>query len=165
MTDPLVHRLLAGSAPDDFGIRAESDDRLARLFAVAVTLLPRFVERYRHLLERSRTEGPSADVRAQALDAAGGLAAVLHRLRPYEPLLGALDRRVLPTIPVLAALEELFASFVLLTELEPDAETDVKLTREQLDELVGLPQLERMLDPHSAGYWLRRLTKHRARGG
>jgi hypothetical protein len=104
--------------------------------ASAGFLLAGLSRTYPELRERSRTEGPTPELDAEALDAAGTLATVLQSLRSRPDLLAALEHTEGGHPPPMTVLDQLFHSFVLLTAGATAEEREAALTAEELAELI-----------------------------
>jgi hypothetical protein len=127
----------------------DAEEHLMRHMLVGAALLPGHAERFRALRRRWDAEGPSDELRADALDAAGDLGAVLQGAAREEALaVGLADTALAPT-RLLGALEQLFYSLVILTETETD-DVRVAMSSDELDDLLAMPGLEDWLDPESA---------------
>jgi hypothetical protein len=130
------------------------EERLMRHLLVGAALLPAAAERYRGLRRRFDENGSDAALQAEALDAAGDIAAVLQGARDEHAAAVVLDETELSPLPVLSALEQVFYSLVLLTDQTGDA-ARLAMSADELDELLALPRLQDWLDPESA---LRRMV-------
>jgi hypothetical protein len=127
----------------------EADEPLLRHMYVGAALLPSQVVRYRVLRERWEDDGTSAELRAEALEAAGDLAAVLQGARRERPRAIALRQTPLKSTQLFAALEQIFYSLVLLTAPEADL-AGLSMREEELDGVIAMPSLQAWLDPESA---------------
>jgi hypothetical protein len=117
--------------------------------AAAAFLLAGLARTYPELLRRLEAEGPTADLEAEALDAAGTLATVLQSLRSREDLLQAVEHgdargAVLP-VPM-TVLDQLFHSFVLLTEGSTEEDRLAALTANGLEQLMNTRKVRAWMD-------------------
>jgi hypothetical protein len=110
---------------------------LASRNAAAAAVLLHHAEVYRDLLDRYRAEGPSEEIEEIAIDAAGNLATVLQPLRRREDLLTAMEYAPNLAAPPMAALDQLFFSFVLMTGPDADGESENLLSADDLDALLA----------------------------
>jgi hypothetical protein len=125
---------------------------LASRQAALAALFEDHADRYRALYTTVRDSGPTAEIRHEALEAAGNLATLLQSLRGREDLQVALAQApgFVPT-PLLA-VDQLFFSFTLLASasdtgseqldaaLTPDAVADILRSERVQDWLRGLNQ-------------------------
>jgi hypothetical protein len=126
-----------------------AEEHLLRHMLVGARLLPGATERYRALRARWEADGTSAGLRAEALDAAGDIAAVLQGARRDRELALRLRETPLKPTQLLAALDQVFYSLVLLTSADA-AEAGQSMTADELDVLLAMKGLRSWLDPESA---------------
>jgi hypothetical protein len=143
-----IHSLMES---DEAGVKPppemkEHEVWLYRHLAVAALLLEQKVPRYRELLAQWEAEGPTEELRADALYEAGALSVVLQSVRSRpEVLAAAAETPVKPTL-ALGALDQLFYSFTLLTSPSADDEyVEAKMSEEDLDEFLSFPQVQAWL--------------------
>jgi hypothetical protein len=120
---------------------------LLRHVLVAATLLPGHAERYRALRQRWERDGTSDALRADALDAAGDLAAVLQGARREHRFRRMTTRRHDPS-HLFGVLAQVFYSFVLLTATDAEA-AGLSLEPQELDALLATRNVRDWLDPDS----------------
>lgn len=150
MTDPRVRRLLAEPLPPDPELPPlnEVEEWVIRHLQVGALLLPEVAGRYRELRARRLADGVGA-VAAEALDAAGDLAAVVQGAQRQEAAVVVLGETELETSTVFGALEQILHSLLMLTS-PVDEELDFALAEDELDDLLAMPGLEDYLDPEGA---------------
>lgn len=114
--------------------------------AGAAGLLLHYAKVYRSLFDRYQQEGPSAEIEAIALEAAGDLATVMQSLRRRPEVLIAMELSPVVVAPPLPIIDQLLFSFVLLTD--PDAGEDSKacLSPDMLDESLTYTRVKEWLD-------------------
>jgi hypothetical protein len=127
----------------------EAEEYLLRHMLVGARLLPGAAARYRALRGRWESEGTSEALRAEALDAAGDIAAVLQGARRERERALALRATPLKPTQLLGALSQIFDSLVLLTSTDA-AEAGLSLSADQLDVLLAMKSLQVWLDPESS---------------
>src|SRR4051812_39355491 len=93
VTDPRIQEMLAqrfdaGELPMN-----DTEEELLRYLSIAAALLPDAAERYKAVSQRFDAEGSSPELRAEALEAAADLAAVLGRAGRHHLLYVVLDER------------------------------------------------------------------------
>jgi hypothetical protein len=148
MTDPQIHEMLAEPLEERVGMPLTSVEReLLQAITVGGAMLPLYADRYRELAARRREEGGSDELRADALDAAGTLAAVLGVARKYQPHIVVLDETELKSGKLFTTLEQIYDSLLLLTDPEFDEETDVSLTDDDVDVFLSLPDVQEYVNP------------------
>jgi hypothetical protein len=125
-----------------------AEESLLRHMYVGATLLPGQAERYRALRRRWEAEGTSAALRAEALEAAGDVAAVLQGARRERGLAVSLRETPLKPTQLFGAYAQLLYSLVLLTGTDPD-EAGFSMTEEDLEVLLAMRSLRAWLDPES----------------
>lgn len=142
MTDPRVREELDAPLKEQFGMSLGAvEEELYQAMAVGGAILPRSIERYRELAERRRQH---EDVAAEALDAAGDLAAVLQVARRHQSALAVLNATELKTAQLFGTLDQVYDSLVLLTD--PDT-ADAGLGDDDLEALLAMPALQEWLAP------------------
>jgi hypothetical protein len=126
----------------------EAEEYLLRHMLVAARLLPGQTERYRALRRRWEAEGTSEALRADALEAAGDIAALLQGARRERGL--AIELRETPLKPtqLFGAFSQILYSLVLLTGTDPD-EAGLSMTEEDLEVLLVMKSLRDWLDPEA----------------
>jgi len=128
----------AGLSPDAAFIASRN--------AGAAALLLHHADVYRALHARYQQEGPSAEIEAIALEAAGDLATVMQSLRRRPDLLLVMEVSPDLVAPPLPIIDQLLFSFVLLTDSHAGEDSEAALTPQILDELLALPTVKRWLD-------------------
>jgi len=119
-----------GDAPEE--LSPELRDLAART-ASAAALLIHHGELYKEVNARYRAEGPSDELDAIVLEAAGNLATVLQTLRRREDLLTALAHSPTVAAPPLILVDQLLYSFMLMMGPEDDETLVTALTPEDID--------------------------------
>lgn len=159
MIDPRVHELLSEPlGVDPSGPVNDAEVELLRYLAVAALVFKPTAERYKALSARFDDDGPSPGLRADALDAAGDLAAVLQAVHRRHERCGVLDDRTgLSPLAMLGGLDEVFNSLMLMTELDPEDDffSSTRLAPEMVDDLLSFDEFDDYLDPDTAIGWLR----------
>lgn len=124
---------------------SDEDRFLLRRFAAAGALLLSQPDLYRDLLERRRDEGDSEEVQAIAHDAAEQAATVLQSARERQDLLVAAQSTPMNPTRALAALDQLFLSFTLLSSPE-DELNEAVLDEEGLEDMLELLEVRAWLE-------------------
>lgn len=141
-----LHALLdeeGDDAPPDLN----DDERwLLRHMGAAAALLLDHAQLYRDLLDRRRREQGSDVLRANALDAAATLAVFLQSARRRTRVLIAASETWMSSTLPLGALDQLFCSFILLSDPVTDDRSDAILTQSELEELMEHPELQAWLE-------------------
>jgi hypothetical protein len=119
---------------------------LASRNAGAAALLVHHADVYRALYDRYQREGPSAEIDAIALEAAGDLATVMQSLRRRPDLLSVMEVSPDVVAPPLPIIDQLLFSFVLLTDPEASEDSKASLSPDALDELLALAGVKEWLD-------------------
>lgn len=153
MTDPRIHEMLARRFDPGELPMNETEEELLRYLSVAAALLPDAAERYKAVSQRFDAEGPSPELRAEALEAAADLAAVLGRAGRHHLLYVVLDERTdLAPGLLFRTLEQIFDSLMLLTEPDPEDDffTGTRLSIQAVDDHLELDELRDYLEPETA---------------
>jgi hypothetical protein len=119
-----------GDASEELGPELRD---LAVRTASAAALLVHHGELYKEVYARYRAQGPSDELDAIVLDAAGNLATVLQTLRRREDLLTALAHSPTMAAPPLILVDQLLYSFMLMMGPEDDEALVTALTPEDID--------------------------------
>jgi hypothetical protein len=147
VSQPAIRALLLEDDEADAAAPAMSDDErfLLRHVAVAAALVTDHADLYRALYDRRRREPVSAELREAALGAAETIATLRQSIARRQPLVAAAHGSPIDPALALAALDQLFYSFTLLTS--PDREdVEVALDAREAEELLRMPALVSWLE-------------------
>jgi hypothetical protein len=148
MTDPRIHEKMAEPLREQFGMPLTPvEEEILHAITAGGAILPSIVDRYRDLATRRREHGTDDAIRAEALDAAGDLAAVLQIARSHQPELAVVNDTALKTNQLFATLDQLYDSLVTLTDPQLSDATDIGLTDEDVEALLSLPDVQEYLNP------------------